>query len=354
MDRMSRVARRTPVWLLLALAGCATASPENGEGRDFGRARDAGLQFDNSDLDLPLDVTPKVDLASAATAVDFATAGCVANGVCSTGYPGACASGHLTCSGNVGTCVPDATTQPCYDGAAGTMGVGACHAGTQTCVGALGACTGEVVPATVENCFNTIDDDCNNKVNDGCPTQVVIGTPVALTARGGGGGGGQVQALCPANEIATGAYLYFDDDSQEIAGVGVDCSTVTLVKSSTDYSLQLVAAAEPTASFYGGHVNEAGPYDCPSGQIAMATQSDDGSFVDGLGIYCATDKLTLSASNQLTVALTKQATAWGYDYGGDTQHEDDCAAGDVLVGFYGHDGAYLDSFTAVCAPLTFK
>ncbi|MFT3768252.1 MAG: hypothetical protein QM820_22610 [Minicystis sp.] len=68
------------------------------------------------------------------------------------------------------TCTPG-TMQSCYRGADGTEGVGICRAGTQSCKddgSGWTECVGDVLPATVEDCTNNVDDDCNGKVNDTC------------------------------------------------------------------------------------------------------------------------------------------------------------------------------------------
>jgi hypothetical protein len=61
-----------------------------------------------------------------------------------------------------------APTQSCYTGPPGTEALGSCHPGTQTCVdGTLGPCLNEVTPIA-ESC-NGVDDDCNGQVDDGNP-----------------------------------------------------------------------------------------------------------------------------------------------------------------------------------------
>jgi hypothetical protein len=82
------------------------------------------------------------------------------------------------------TCT-EGDTRPCYSGPAGTEGVGICAGGTETCGTNgewSGACDGEVLPATGEQCTNTLDDDCDGVVNQSCcPGQDLAsrtGTPV--------------------------------------------------------------------------------------------------------------------------------------------------------------------------------
>jgi hypothetical protein len=73
------------------------------------------------------------------------------------------------CDSNVDEDASGATlTQVCYDGPAGTAGMGICMAGVQTCAGGMfRSCIGQIQPAT-EIC-NGIDDDCDGTADDGNP-----------------------------------------------------------------------------------------------------------------------------------------------------------------------------------------
>ena len=83
----------------------------------------------------------------------------------------------------------------------------------------------DMAHASVENCFNDVDDDGNGKINDGCPDTITVGADVPLTAYGGTGGGA-VSAHCPANQVVTGLIFYADDYDAEMAGVGLRCATI--------------------------------------------------------------------------------------------------------------------------------
>jgi hypothetical protein len=278
--------------------------------------------------------------------------------VCSTGNPGNCGVGHQHCVGGVSACTPDVTTQTCYDGTPGTAGHGVCQAGTQSCIGTLGACNGEVVDAPIENCFNDSDDNCNDAINDGCPDHLILGSTYALTAEGGSGGGA-ASAMCPAGQIVARATMYFDDISTEHHGDGIAvyCVTPTLTRGTSSYTLGTTALpGSATASFMGTHgQNPDFDQDCTVGGglgAVFGTYTDSNTYVDGIGVACATGSATLDSFNDLSISLgydgrwaagdwiTPNVGIWQY-----------CDADSAVVGYQGRDGLWLDQIQPVCAPI---
>lgn len=272
------------------------------------------------------------------------------------GNPGDCSMGHAICSGDVQSCVPDVTTQRCYDGPAGTANVGVCRPGTQTCIGTLGACAGAVKPAAQENCFNDLDDDCDGKVNNGCPDHIVTGTPRALTARGNAGGGAPFSLRCPANSFITKVIVYGDNTDSYMAGMDIFCGTPTLVRGASSYSVTVAATAANPSTQRGGHITTTAnsTYDCGAGFSPGWGSSGyaDGGGLDAIGMYCGSPALVLATNNQLAITFTKTGNGApsGYTTLG-TLFEEDCAAGEVIVGYDGRDGNWFDELNAVCAPL---
>jgi hypothetical protein len=324
------------LFLAALAAGCAAAAtPEevsqhqNGDGADLG----GGVIVDN----------------------------CVDGGSCTTGNPGDCANGHAVCSGDVQSCVPDVTTQGCYSGPAGTAGVGACKQGTQTCIGAPGSCDGEVLPAAVENCFNDIDDDCDGVVNNGCPSSLTTGTPRALTAVGDPNTGTAFSVRCPAGSFVMKTIMYGDNNVGAVTALDLYCGTPTLTRGASTYSVT-VAVSTTAMQTPGG--NRGGPmttFDCGTG-FSPAWMTPGTAFnganggLDGLGLSCGNTVPALDAANHLTLTQTKAAAASssglnpdGYLAG--TVFEDDCNAGEALIGYDGKNGTWLYYFQPVCAPL---
>lgn len=282
---------------------------------------------------------------------------------CSTGSPGLCNGGNHHCAADGGSiCVPLYTEQPCYSGGATTRNKGICHDGTQTCTGALGACEGEALPngvsdggvgTPVEDCFNNLDDDCDGLVNNGCPVSLHLGPNRALTARGGSGGGFHA-VLCPTNEFAYAANIYFDHDDAHASGVEIFCAAMTLNQGVSSYTVSLSSdsAADPNA-LGSGTTNLDDSINCGIGSLTGLTwlvgQTD--TWVEGFKPYCGNGTMTFNADNTLTFSFTRTGAGNFLTYPGGTQFQDNCASNEVLVGFNVRDGAWMDQIQAVCAPI---
>jgi Notch-like protein len=109
-------------------------------------------------------------------------------GMCSTGMPGACADGTMSCSGGVAACNPvvgpsaeacDNVDNDCNGqtdegnpggGGACTTGLqGICSAGTNACSGGAIVCQ-QNQQAGAEACGDGQDNDCNGQTDEGCST----------------------------------------------------------------------------------------------------------------------------------------------------------------------------------------
>ena len=175
------------------VAGDATVPPSDAgiDAAMVDGGADGGLDA-NADVGLDANADSGIDVG-----ID---GGCDAGSTtCSTGLPGACATGRAAC-GNM--CIPPMPmTERCGGGdldcdgtideesnvrcyPAATMGcvrqadgsfrcAGACRTGTQTCSGGtLGLCSGAVTPAGAEQCTTAggtaFDEDCDGTIDEGC------------------------------------------------------------------------------------------------------------------------------------------------------------------------------------------
>jgi hypothetical protein len=341
---MEFVSRITPLLLIFSLmGGCATPTPPETPG-GISDTPDLALSAIGEGGPGDLGAPPDLNLS------------CGASGAaCNTGNPGACANGHQACVNNQVTCVPDATTQSCYSGPAGTAGHGVCKAGVQSCIGTLGACQGEVKPAAIESCFNDLDDDCNDVVNNGCPDTVTIGTPRTLGAVGGTGGHA-VSGRCPAGSWVTRAQFLFDDPDSISTGVRVFCAKPTLVRGQSSYSITLTAVTpSPYTSFQGLNYTPTDDQNVDCGTSALtagwATGGRSGLYVDGVGMTCGAGTITMSASNTLSYSFAKNGVGGYFGFSGGSPYEEPCAANEVLIGWDGRVGDFMDQIQPVCAPL---
>lgn len=325
----------------LAAGGCASPEPAQVQRQGLG---DGGV----------------TDLSGGGGGGGGGSGSCVDGGTCTTGNPGDCNMGHVVCSGNVSSCVPDVTVQRCYDGPAGTVNKGTCKAGTQTCIGSLGACQGQVKPAAIDNCFANTDDDCDGTVGNGCPTSLTTGTPRTLTAVGNSAGGSPYSLRCPTGTWVSKTVIYGDNTDSYLSGLDIYCGTPTLAKGATSYSVTVAVSGAPISTTGGTRSSGATTtFDCGTGFSPgwFAPGRSDAGGLDALGLGCAMTSMTLDAANRLGFSMTKAVAGSSTGRNPDgylsfgIAFEDDCAAGEVLVGYDGRNGTWLDYFAPVCAPL---
>lgn len=125
----------------------------------------------------------------------------------------------------IADCCQNGAVRSCYTGASGTQGVGRCRAGMQTCASNRWTgqpCAGEVLPASMEVCDGTVDDDCNGRTDENCTcttgaTRTCYSGPAGTSGNGGCHGGMQ---SCTAGRwsACTGEQL----PGTEICGNAID------------------------------------------------------------------------------------------------------------------------------------
>jgi hypothetical protein len=165
---------------------------------------------------------------------------------------------------------------------------------------------------------------------------------------------------CPANSFITKITFFGDRPDQYLSGLDIFCATPTLVRGASSYSVTVTAVTANPASIRGVTTAiDTSTFDCGTagfipGWWTTGQYDNAPGGIEQLGMFCGTTALTLSGTNQLTLAMTKSGNgvADGYTVAGATSFEDDCAQGEVLIGYDGRHGNYFDYFQAVCAPLT--
>ncbi len=238
---------------------------------------------------------------------------------------------------------PDLTPPSNSDGGSTTGGSGGRD------MAQVGSC------ATVENCFNDLDDDCDGVVNNGCPDTVTVGAQVPLATYGGSSGTAG-SALCAAGTVVIGARFYSDSYDEYMSGVGVYCGTPTLVRGASSYGLTFAPAGGLGPSFQGADTDTNEDDKCAdSSEVGWSFYvNNDHSYVYGMAIDCADNTLTLGADNKLTISFSAVGNPQGPNYLWGSNHEADCAAGDVLVGYKGLTGqGVMIQAQGICAPIGF-
>jgi hypothetical protein len=234
-------------------------------------------------------------------------------------------------------CVPNSTVS-CYSGPAGTQGVGLCAAGTQTCNAqgtGYGACMGEVVPASMELCSTTGDDNCNGQANEGCvctpnsTTSCYSGPPgtagVGLCAAGmktcnaqGTGYGSCVGEVLPASMESCATVG--DDNCNGQANEGCTMTTTYVANAQPIFAAKCAPCHTTFGS--GGHNigvsysdTQLASYYCPShtkGYCALV-RIQNGSMPAGGG---CTGNPALDASRPQCLTAAEQATLQAWINGG--------------------------------------
>jgi hypothetical protein len=150
---------------------------------------------------------------------------------CSTGQPGVCAAGTLTCQGGTLSCVPNvqAGIETCdgldndCDGAVdeGNPGGGAacstgqpgvCAAGTLTCMNGGMSCVPNVSPGA-ELCNDALDNDCDGSVDEGCGGGSCTNiAPNASPSTSGGGSGSYGPASLNDGYVGCTAFCWISNE----------------------------------------------------------------------------------------------------------------------------------------------
>lgn len=306
----------------------------------------------------------------------------------------AACGGMITDSSAVG----DAGPGKHHDGGAnqsdgGATGDGSATIGDDgfTASGDMTAIGPSCVPGPIEICTNDVDDDCNGIVNDGCADTLGIGTTTTVApyvGADGNAGASDLSVRCPPNAFVTSMSILFYDAQQQVSGVRLGCSTATLNRSSSGYSVSLVAVspspyasliAAPPANGTGAPIVVTCPGAGLRGLFATKGTYDAGGILGYFG-KCGAATLTLAADNTLGITIAAATTTatpagsidaagyGGYDYGAGAgiAHTDvswTCDAGSVLVGLHGRvstsgqitsgvPGAALDKVQPICGTLT--
>jgi hypothetical protein len=175
--------------------------------------------------------------------------------------------------------------------------------------------------------------------------------------------GGLVTEDSDVVQADAGAFADAEVDSQADAAFDAPLADGAAVVAPVDVSFASVAGnTEPCRSTWGDLHVEA----CPAGQVLIGmygfhrTNQEDPSWMLSMGGICGDVSLQCADDCDLTVARTEQLPLRGATETGNTDlpangtapWERVCPDNQVVLGFGGRTGSYLDQLTLRCAPLT--
>jgi hypothetical protein len=182
------------------------------------------------------------------------------------------------------------------------------------------------------------------------PTAVSIGTQTTPSeVRAPGVGGTTYSDLCPANQVLIGFKGTVDAAGGQTYLRSVQGICGTLtVTGSGTYAVAVTQAGQLPVRQSASAVAQS--VNCGANQVIVGFGGRSGGFIDALRFRCA--PLTIGgASPNYTLALGSIVTTGiiGGATGGSDFADIDCASGMVAVGQAPHAGAAIDAFGLVCA-----
>ncbi|MCA9612750.1 MAG: hypothetical protein KC586_08360 [Myxococcales bacterium] len=189
---------------------------------------------------------------------------------------------------------------------------------------------------------------CSGTVTDCAPRGAFVPGTTNTTLRGGGGGGAFLQA-CPAGSVMVGVAGAVASGfySGVLTQVATLCSTLDV--STGAVVLGAPVRVPPTGGAGGVTGSGAATATCPAGEVVVGFSGRSGSFVNNVALRCA--PLTLTGDAMSGFAFSVGATSGGAAIGsgsGSAFGATDCAAGEVARGSVGRSGDVVDGFGLRC------
>jgi hypothetical protein len=196
--------------------------------------------------------------------------------------------------------------------------------------------------------------DAGDSIDSGVPVTYSISfTPVAPTALHEPSVGGDVFSRSCATGGALIGYQGTVDEPEAVTDYLRSfipiCGLVDI--SSTNPAQVVVSVAESLSSVgtLPGAV-EQGPFICPAGEVVVGFAGNSGGFIDHLDFHCAPLELSGSGPNLLiSVAPLASVTDELGGPGGAPFAAHPCPAGSIAVGDTGRAGSSIDAFGLSCA-----
>ncbi|MEX1362213.1 MAG: DUF4215 domain-containing protein [Nannocystaceae bacterium] len=101
----------------------------------------------------------------------------------------------------------------------------------------------------------------------------------------------------------------------------------------------------------GGGGGGAFEEECPEGEVVIGVMGRAGAYVDRVQVQCGSVELTSSETGSIQVSVEPGGTMTPQGGGGGGDFSLGCEPGQVVVGFGGRSGSYLDQLSLRCAPV---
>ena len=173
------------------------------------------------------------------------------------------------------------------------------------------------------------------------PPHLVKVTPIQfLTNRGAeDGGGGDWESMCARDQVVVG---YQVRSTGSVRSLRIACAAVSWMRTAPGEGEVLVGAPVtlPWTVEHDGEIRPEVP--CPDDSVAMGVHGRSGAWIDGIGLSCRRFGFSLDAecaSDEITECIATVTTGQTgtalrpADATGGNAFDDDCPAGQVLVGF---------------------
>jgi hypothetical protein len=179
---------------------------------------------------------------------------------------------------------------------------------------------------------------------------IAIVSGETLTAQQGGAGGSAYVDICPGNQVVIGYQGFLTAPSVGLTLVG---GVQTLCGELGLEGSPPVLTTSPGATFPMRGASQTSPWSqlCPAGQVVVGFSGGSGLYLDQVAFQCASWVVTDDGGGEeLSPGSVVTLTAAGGDTGGPFQIA--CPSGQLARGSNVKAGDWVDSFGLICGSLT--
>lgn len=196
--------------------------------------------------------------------------------------------------------------------------------------------------------------DAASSTPDGAPVPDANDIPILSfqrtgdTPQEGGGGGAPHEDICPTGQLMTGLAGSNDGGDEYIGQISAQCSAATLSPDgSGGFDIELATGQQLPARGDGG--GSSWIRDCDAGDVMVGFDGRAGAYLDRLFVRCAS--LTVSGAPEaltFTTGNPYELTLVGGGGGSPFPHRD-CPDGEVVTTTRIRAGSFVDAFGVGCA-----